>query len=151
MDLSNPMALFNVSPYLGLLYVLGIKPGTTVWAPGTGPLPPKAWTGRGTKPTRLRRDEANPPISVKEMGMSLPPSAYRKLTWREGTNTTLSPRFAAVRVRAAHRDYQLDIPRDEEWLLIEWPTGEAEPTKYFLSTLPADISRKALVDAVKSR
>jgi SRSO17 transposase len=54
-------------------------------------------------------------------------------------------------VRAAHRDYQLDIPRDEEWLLIEWPTGEPEPTKYFLSTLPADISRKALVDAVKSR
>ena len=26
----------------------------------------------------------------------------------------------------------------EEWLLIEWPTGESEPTKYWLSTLPAD-------------
>lgn len=136
---------------LGLLYVLGIKPGTTVWAPGTGPLPPKPWVGRGKKPTRLRRDEAHSPASVKDVAMSLPASAYRKLTWREGTNTKLSSRFAAVRVRAAHRDYQLDIPRDEEWLLIEWPTGEPEPTKYFLSTLPADISRKALVDAVKSR
>jgi SRSO17 transposase len=83
--------------------------------------------------------------------MSLPPSAYRKLTWREGTNTKLSSRFAFVRVRAAHRDYQLDVPRGEEWLLIEWPKGEAEPTKYFLSTLPADISRKELVAAVKSR
>ncbi len=26
---------------------------------------------------------------------------------------------------------------DEEWLLIEWPKGEKEPTKYWLSTLPA--------------
>jgi len=136
---------------LGLLYVLGIKPGTTVWAPGTGPLPPKPWVGRGKKPTRLRRDEAHSPASVKAVAMSLPASAYRTLTWREGTNTKLSSRFAAVRVRAAHRDYQLDSPRDEEWLLIEWPTGEPEPTKYFLSTLPADISRKALVSAVKSR
>jgi len=136
---------------LGLLYVLGIKPGTTVWAPGTGPLPPKPWAGRGKKPTRLRRDEAHRPASVKEVAMSLPASAYRNLTWREGTNTKLSSRFAAIRVRAAHRDSQLDIPRDEEWLLIEWPKGEAEPTKYFLSTLPADISRKELVAAVKSR
>jgi len=136
---------------LGLLYVLGIKPGTTVWAQGTGPLPPKPWAGRGKKPTRLRRDEAHQPVSVKEVAMSLPASAYRKLTWREGTNTKLSSRFAAIRVRAAHRDYQLDIPRDEEWLLIEWPKGEAAPTKYFLSTLPADISHKELVDAVKSR
>jgi SRSO17 transposase len=136
---------------LGLLYVLGIKPGTTVWAPGTGPLPPKPWVGRGKKPTRLRRDEAHSPASVKDVAMSLPASAYRKLTWREGTNMKLSSRFAAVRVRAAHRDYQLDSPRDEEWLLIEWPIGEPEPTKYFLSTLPEDISRKALVSAVKSR
>ncbi len=136
---------------LGLLYVLGIKPGTTVWAPGTGPLPPRPWSGHGRKPSRLRRDEAHQPMSVKELAMSLPPSAYRKLTWREGTNTKLSSRFAAVRVRAAHRDYLGDVPRDEEWLLIEWPKDEPEPAKYFLSTLPADISRKALVAAVKIR
>ena len=70
---------------------------------------------------------------------------------REGTNTKLSSRFAALRVRAAHRDTLRDAPRDEEWLLIEWPKGEPEPTKYFLSTLAADISRKALVAAVKIR
>ncbi len=136
---------------LGLLYVLGIKPGTTIWAPGTGPLPPKLWVGRGKKPTRLRRDEAHQPVSVKEMALLLPRSAYRSLTWREGTNTKLSSRFAAIRVKAAHRDYLGDQPRDEEWLLVEWPKGEPEPTKYFFSTLPADISRKALVDAVKMR
>ena len=36
-------------------------------------------------------------------------------------------------------------------MLIEWPKGEPEPTKYFFSTLAADISRKALVAAVKIR
>lgn len=136
---------------LGLRYVLGIKPGTTVWAPGTGPLPPKPWSGRGIKPTRLRRDEAHQPVTVKALAMSLAPSAYRKLTWREGTNTKLSSRFAAVRVRPAHRDYRGDVPRDEEWLLIEWPKGEPEPTKYFLSTLPTDVSCKELVAAAKIR
>jgi SRSO17 transposase len=136
---------------MGLLYVVGIKPATTVWAAGTAALPPKPWSGRGKKPTRLRREAQHQPVSVKQMAMSLAQSAYRKLTWREGTNTKLSSRFAAVRVTAAHRDYQGDVPRQQEWLLIEWPTGEPEPTKYFFSTLPADISRKQLVHAVKSR
>jgi SRSO17 transposase len=136
---------------LGLLYVVGIKPGTTVWAPGTAPLPPKPWSGRGTKPTRLRRDDTHSPVSVKALALSLKPSAWRKITWREGTNTKLFSRFAAVRVRAGHLDTLRDVPRNEEWLLIEWPKDEREPTKYFLSTLPADISRKALVAAVKIR
>ena len=93
---------------LGLLYVVGIKPGTTVWAAGAAALPPKPWSGRGKKPTRLRRDAQHQPVSVKQMATSLAPSAYRKLTWREGTNTKLSSRFAAVRVTAAHRDYRGD-------------------------------------------
>jgi SRSO17 transposase len=136
---------------LGLLYVVGIKPKTTVWAPGQAPLPPKPWSGRGRKPTRLRRDQTQAPVSVKALALSLPASAWRKLTWREGTNTKLASRFAALRVRPAHGDTQRDVPREEEWLLIEWPKGEPEPTKYFLSTLAADISRKALVAAVKIR
>ena len=136
---------------LGLSYVLGIKPGTTVWAPGTGPLPPKPWSGRGKRPTRLRRDAAHPPVTVKALAMSLPPSAYRQLAWREGANKELSSRFAQVRVRPAHRDYQRDEPRDEAWLLIEWPQGETEPTKYFLSTLPPATSPDELVMAAKMR
>ena len=42
-----------------------------------------------------------------------------------------------MRVRVAHRDYWLADSRPEEWLLIEWPEGENEPIKYWLSTLPA--------------
>ena len=41
--------------------------------------------------------------------------------------------------------------RPEEWLIIEWPESEAEPTKYWLSTLPPDIPFDKLVDAVKLR
>ena len=136
---------------LGLRYVVGIKPETTVWAPGTGPLPPTPWSGRGRQPTRLRHGATQSPIAVKALALALQPAAWRQLTWREGTNTKLASRFAAVRVRAAHRDTRRAAPRDAEWLLIEWPKGEPEPTKYFLSTLPADISRKALVAAVKIR
>jgi SRSO17 transposase len=35
--------------------------------------------------------------------------------------------------------------------LIEWPEGEAEPTKYWLSTLPANFSFRRLVDLAKLR
>ena len=39
----------------------------------------------------------------------------------------------------------------KEWLLIEWPEGEDEPTKYWLSTLPQNIPFRDLVDAAKLR
>ena len=83
--------------------------------------------------------------------MSLKPQAWKTITWREGTNTPLSGRFAAVRVRPAHRDQKLSKPRSRQWLLIEWPNGEDEPTKYWLSTLPANIKRTDLVDRAKMR
>ena len=41
---------------LGLSYVAGIQSHTTVWAPGTGPRPPKKWSGHGRPPKLLRRD-----------------------------------------------------------------------------------------------
>ena len=63
----------------------------------------------------------------------------------------VSSRFARVRVRVAHRDYWLTEPRTEEWLLIEWLEGENEPTKYWLSTLPDDITFRRLVDTTKLR
>ena len=69
----------------------------------------------------------------------------------EGTSEWLSSRFARVRVGIALRDYNLTEARPEEWLLIEWPTGENEPTKYWLSTLPKDVSFRRLVDTAKLR
>jgi SRSO17 transposase len=47
---------------LGLSYVAGIMPNTTVWAPGTGPLPPKKWSGQGRPPKLIRRDARHGPM-----------------------------------------------------------------------------------------
>ncbi len=136
---------------LGLSYVAGIMPQTSVWAPGMGPLPAKNWSGQGRPPKLIRRDANHGPISVKALAHGLPARAWRTIEWREGTAVRLSSRFARVRVCAAHRDYWLTEPRPEEWLLIEWPRGEDEPTKYWLSTLPQDITFRRLVDIAKLR
>ena len=136
---------------LGLTYAVGIRPATTVWAPGTAPLPPKPWCGRGIRPTRLRREPGNEPVSVKALAMTLRVQDWHIVAWRDGTNTELSSRFAAVRVRPAHRDYLGTEMRAEEWLLIEWPEGEAEPIKYFFATLPAEDTLEQLVFVTKMR
>lgn len=132
---------------LGLRYAAGIVSSTTVWAPGTKPLPPKRWSGRGRPPTRPRRDARHKPVSVKQLALGLPRRAWRTIGWREGAAGQLASRFARVRVRAAHRDEL----HDEEWLLIEWPKGEKEPTKYWLSTLAKGITFERLVDLTKLR
>lgn len=136
---------------LGLRYVAGILPNTSVWAPGTGPLPPKKWSGQGRPPKLIRRDDKHRPISVKQLALGLPKRAWRTIQWREGTAEWLSSRFARVRVRAAHRDYNLTDSRPEEWLLMEWPKGEDAPTKYWLATLPQDITFRSLVNMTKLR
>ena len=76
---------------------VGIRPATTVWAPGTAPLPPKAWVGRGARTTKLRRESGNEPVSARALAMRLDSQAWRTVTWREGANDTLSGRFACAR------------------------------------------------------
>jgi len=136
---------------LDLTYVAGILSTTTVWAPGTAPLPPKRWSGRGRPTTRLRRDAKHQPVAVQELALGLSQRAWRTIEWREGTAAPLVSRFARLRVGVAHRDDQRADPGPPEWLLIEWPKGEAEPTKYWLSTLPDDITFDRLVDLAKLR
>ena len=57
---------------LGLSYVAGIMPNTSVWAPGKGPLPPKNWSGQGRPPKLIGRDAKHRPISVKALARGLP-------------------------------------------------------------------------------
>ncbi len=135
----------------GLTYAAGILPNTSVWPPGMAPLPPKEWSGRGRRATRLQRSAEHQPVSLKALALGLPQAEWQTISWREGTNDTLASRFARLRVRPAHRDYHRVEPRPEEWLLIEWPEGEAEPTKYWFSTLPEDTTFERLVDLTKLR
>ncbi len=134
-----------------LPYVVGLQSSSTVWPAGAAPLPPKPYGGRGRPPKLVRRDAKHRPVTAKALALALPPSRYRAVAWREGSAGTLRSHFAAVRVRPAHRDTWRAAPRAEEWLLIEWPAGETEPTKYFLSTLPAATPLKTLVDLAKLR
>src|SRR6201988_4642458 len=136
---------------LSLRYMLGVRSGTSVWPPGHGPLPPPPWSGRGRPAIRLRRDAAHQPVTLKTLAMHLPTRAWRSVTWRAGTQGELASRFAAVRVRPAHRDTQRSEPWPQEWLLIEWPNGEAEPTKYWFSNLPRRTPRQRLVRVAKAR
>ena len=131
---------------LGLSYVAGIQPNVLMWAPGTGPKRPgKSLNNNG------RRGEPDL-TSAKEVARALPRHAWRTIRWREGSADWLSSRFARVRVRVG---YNGAIPGQvvEEWLLIEWLEGETELTKckYWLSTLPAEISFGQLVNITKMR
>src|SRR3954447_15784883 len=129
---------------LGLSYVAGIQPNALMWALGTGPKRP----GKRLNNTG-RRDEPDL-IAAKQVALGLPKNVWRTIRWREGSADWLSSRFARVRVRVG---YNGAIPGQvaEEWLLIEWPEDENEPTKYWLSTLPAEISFRQLVDIAKMR
>jgi SRSO17 transposase len=86
-------------------------------------------------------------MSVAELGVLL----YRNLrtvTWREGTKAAMRSRFARTTVVVDHDDGK---PRAPQWLIIEWPDGEAAPTKFVLSTMPAKTSLKLMVHTFKSR
>jgi SRSO17 transposase len=134
-----------------LPYVLAIQSNTTAWPPGQEPLPPAEYRGTGRIPRWRRRDREHRPVSVLQLAQSLAPSSFRSVSWREGTSGKMRSRFAAVRVRPAHKDDRRTEPRPVEWLLVEWPCGEKEPTKYWFSTLPSRTPLRHLVRIAKIR
>jgi SRSO17 transposase len=135
----------------GIPYVVGIQSTATLWPPGKGPRAPARWKGNGRPPTLLRRDTKHRPMDALSLARALPPKSWEAVMWREGTKGVLSSRFARVRVRVAHRDFNRRSVRPEEWLLIEWPEGDPAPTKYWLSTLSPEISMEMLVRVAKVR
>jgi SRSO17 transposase len=102
-------------------------------------------------PTVKVRAVADPDarVSAKELALGLPKHAWRTITWRDGSADPLRSRFARVRVRTA--PIRGAAARPEETLLIEWPHGEAAPTKYWLSNVDNKISFRELVDIAKMR
>jgi len=119
-----------------LLYMLGVRNNTAVWWGEHQPAP--------SGPRRrkyVKRDARHKPQSVLDVARALPPQSWRTMSWRDGTKGQLSSRFARLRVHAANDD----LARQEEWLLIEWPHGEAEPRHYWLSTLSEKTSFRKLV------
>jgi SRSO17 transposase len=128
---------------LGLTYVAGIRGDAVVFDPA-------AEIALDRPAPRLGRKGEPDVISARELAFALPAADWREVEWREGTNAPLSSRFARVRLYPAYRRDK-DQGLQAEWLLIEWPKGEAEPTKYWLSNLPADIAFERLVQLAKLR
>jgi SRSO17 transposase len=126
---------------LGLRYVVGVQSNMLLWK-ADAVLPVQGPDGREPSRPQLRAAQ----VSARELALSQPVEAWQMITWREDGDAFTS-RFAQRRVRPVTQAEQ----SVEEWLLIEWPEDEVEPTKYWLSNLPADISFEALVDRAKIR
>jgi DDE superfamily endonuclease len=135
-------------------------PGATRPSYGNNSILRQAVTGLGltyvaaimttTKVRPVRENGPKPPrVSVEALALNLPKRAWRTVAWREGTNKKLRSRFARVRVRVAPMRGEARFA--EETLLIEWPKGEAKPTKYWLATVSTDMSLRGLVDRAKLR
>lgn len=136
---------------LGLPYLVGITSAVSVWPPDVDPLPPEPYRGHGRPPVQPRRTAKRQPLAAKALAHALPARAFRTVRWREGTNQTLSSRFAAVRVRHAGGNVGRARLWPQQWLLIEWPHDQPEPEKYYLSTLPETSTLNELVETAHQR
>ena len=111
-----------------------------------------AYSGLGPRPKPRYRSA---PVSLREHALAAGPGAAEQITWREGTRGALSSSFLAVRVRPAGRRASKRRAGDGSlpgaWLLAEWPPEAAEPTDYWLSTLPEGTPLADLVRLGKIR
>jgi len=132
-----------------LPYAVGISRHLTVFrdTPAVH-VPPSGHTGRPRSPLVLVHDTK--PIAVGALAGALPARAWRRVTWRNGSNRPWAARFAAVRVTPANdwRDRRL---APEVWLLCEQDLGATPRTKYFFVNLPASASVTQLVRLAHQR
>ena len=134
----------------GIDYVLSVGAECDVFEPGTVfAVPPRKPGSRGPVPSALRTDSE--PQSIAELVAGLDPDAFQAVAFRDIDGQQLVSRFAFVRVIAAHpvtRDRH--APR-EEWLIVEWPEGQEQPTDHWISNLPADTEPERLARLARLR
>jgi hypothetical protein len=78
------------------------------------------------------------------------------LIWRRGSKGLQRGRFLALRVRPAGVTPRRQARQDGgelplRWLLVEWPVGKPEPTKYWLANLPETTPLAELVRLARLR
>jgi SRSO17 transposase len=137
-----------------LQYAVQVEPTTAVWKEDPNlpvPAPKKKKTGR---PRRYFPPEALPrPESLEKVAQTLPASAWRRVSWRPGSRGAQRSRFAMLQVWAAHGwSEHAHPPRVREEMLVEWPEGEKQPTKYWLTQLGSEpLGLRRLVRIAKAR
>lgn len=106
---------------------------------------------RAHPPPRVGRQTERGPVSAKDLAHSLPEDSWKIVTWCEGSKASFISRFAAVRVCTACRDQCSCVNDIGEWFLVEWPQGDTEPARYWLSTLPETVKLDDLIGEAKVR
>ena len=130
-----------------LPYVVGVPSPLGVWT--KPPQVPKLKArGRGRPPSAYHYGEQRPQ-SVREVAAKA--RGWKQVRWREGTKGWRESRFYACRVQPSHGFNEGRPPPKEVWLLVEWPSTEKEPTKYFLGDLPAHYTLRRLVRITQAR
>jgi SRSO17 transposase len=112
----------------------------------------KPYAGRGPRPRPRYRTR---PVGLREHVLAAGRDAVQQLTWREGSRGPLTSWFVVLRVRPAGHHQATRRAADGSlpavWLLAEWPPAAAEPTDYWLSSLPEDTELAELVRLAKLR
>jgi SRSO17 transposase len=99
----------------------------------------------------VHREDLPRSMRAVDVARSLPRSRWKMVSWREGSKGVMRSRFTRVRVQPAHGGRVWDKAEGMQWLIIEWPESEPEPTKYYLLNLPESVKLKELVYAAKGR
>jgi SRSO17 transposase len=134
-------------------YVVEVKGGTSAYAEEARPERPR-YRGQGRPPTRRYREK---PSSLKTLALAAGQEPLQEVAWREGSRgRKLRSRFLCLRVRPANTQLRRAAKLEEgelpvRWLLVEWPVGAEQPTKYWLSNLPAETPPGELVRLAKLR
>jgi SRSO17 transposase len=122
-------------------YVLDAKAKTSALPQSAQP-ERAAYDGRG----RPQAPRYRPPFSsLRELALAARKGAAEEMCWRQGSRGAMRSRFIALRIRPANiKLRRAAAAKNEElpacWLLAEWPKGESEPVKYWISNLPPDRS-----------
>ena len=132
-----------------LSYVVAVQKVTKVWSSDPNLVPVRPSIAPGPLRRFVALEDLPEARNLLEVARELPASAWKMITWREGTKGPMRSRFALVKVWASHGfSTQRHFKRVPEWLLIEWPKGEEAPTKYWLGYFGADV-RPTLRQMVK--
>jgi SRSO17 transposase len=128
-------------------YVVEVRADTSAYSEHVHPVA-APYSGKGRRPRPRYRDK---PCSLHQLALQAGQQACVELVWRRGSKGLQRGRFLALRVRPGGvTPRRLARAADQElpvgWLLVEWPVGKPEPTKYWLSNLP---ETTPLVDLVR--
>lgn len=143
-DFGDSATLRRTLHRLKLPYALGISSTATVFRGTPAVAVPRRKRPNAVHPTRLQVTDGSRPEAVRSIAAQLPADAWRRVTWRNGTNRAWAAHFAVLRVMPA-QDWRRRRLVPEVWLLLERDLGTTPRVKAYFVALPATASLHALV------